>query len=76
MAKFEVILNRCTDQDYENEITCDCCRRKGSVAIILGRRICTVCLTLAQVEVSRAIYNAIGGNAYVPSKDSDLSDRT
>lgn len=62
MRKFEVVLNRCYDMEYENDVTCDVpgCGQLGSCAILFGRRVCSTCLSAADQAIAKAIYEAIG----------------
>ncbi len=59
---FEVILNRHTGEDFENEVSCDNCKQKGTVAVIFKQRICKTCVEIASVEISRVVYQAMERN--------------
>jgi len=64
MRTFEVVVNRCTGDVHENEITCDNCKQKGSCAIICGRRVCQTCLDVACVAINRAVLNSFNAPPY------------
>jgi len=79
METLTVQLNTCVDDVYENDISCDRCKKNGTVVIIFNHRICKWCLREADVAISRAILNKAGippyletptaGGTHVPSED-------
>lgn len=57
---FEVICNRHVADEFENEVTCDYCKEKGTVVVLFKQRICKICLAMADAAINRAVWEASG----------------
>ena len=57
MSDYDVILNRCVGDEFDNEVTCDYCKAKGTVVVLFKQRICKWCLEKACVAINRAVLN-------------------
>jgi|WetSurMetagenome_2_1015567.scaffolds.fasta_scaffold956146_2 hypothetical protein len=62
MTIFDVILNKCVDDAFYNDVTCDFCGDLGTVVILpsTGKRICKWCLRKAEVAINRAVLDSCG----------------
>jgi hypothetical protein len=60
MSDFPVSLNKCVGDVFENDITCDRCKEKGTIVLLFGHRICKWCLRKAEVAINRAVMDSCG----------------
>lgn len=54
-VKFDVILNRCMDDKFENEIACEVCGQLTSCVVLFGRRVGKCCLDMGSLAISKEI---------------------